>query len=688
MNDRDEQRRKKRELTGCADVDSSLKKDILPSGRPGNKCEDAVAPTAEVFVAPEPCPVTIAPVVSVPEPLELENAEATESCPNTAPKEGPLGDDATIVAGSFVRLFHFTAITGITSSQLSFISTVDAGERTELATVGTTVNRIVEITGLSTSQATELKNAVEALQDEVDTLATAGAYAQLNCFWENEEQTATCDGAALENDDKVSLPEEQWPFINNPSVVDAGTYRSSISQEDADALALDEAEGKLKCLFGNDSRERDCLDLGYSEAITDVDGTPDTLDGQLRKGTYTVAVNTVFSSESVAQANVVADAVADSQLNCFYPNEVVTVTCADEGRVAGTAGVNGPPVGNAVTGARGQSITVPAGFLTSQVGTTDANDAATEYAISLLDCWICNDEIVVECPDQIYVDRDGGNQTNAPSVLSDPIEVTISACLVRSTVSLEDANERATTLGETQLGCIYCNQAIAPECTPEGYETPPVDMGDYDRSTWSVDATAGQAADVFCCQGPSAAQSCYQIAEGVASVPIDVQVNGADCRYGNDEQSASCENDPPSYILLDPPGPTVTMPANIIFVGADAGGKDAANDLIAELVEASISCLYCNQETWGCADGGLGPCTSSTEYWPEGMIPLRQGNVPECSVFSTVDSATATTTAQQLANAGNAWADPEDFSFLGGLPGNDGAQTSCSGNCFGYYSPS
>lgn len=608
MADNKEERRKKaREDSSCKNPAPSLREDLLPVGRRTPDCDVPVAPTTDEFKDPAPCPPAVTPNTVLPDPLEILNAEVTETCPAAVPKNGPEGDDVVIPAGTYAERFFFTSITGITGNQLTFISTLSAPERAELAE-GATVNRIIELTGLSTAQATELNAAVAALQIEVDAIAAEAAYGAIICFWENTEQEVECPAGAILSADVLSLPLSQRSFVHNPSTIAAGTFTSTVSQAEANIAALAAATDALLCLFGNDEVTRTCLDLGFIEDVTDVDLIADTLDGQVRKGSVTIAENTVFSTTDVASANIAAEAIADSQLSCFYINPQVTVTCAGEGLIAGIPGTTGPPIGDAIAGIGGQVITVPAGFLTSTVSTVDAENLAREYALSLLVCWICNNPVTVTCPDQLYVDKYGVEILREPSITSSPLSVTIPACFIRSEIGQQDADDRAIAVATAQLNCIYCNPLIAPTCVPTGYENPPVDLGEYNRATWSRDATTGQLADIYCCVGSGGAQNCYEIAEAVATIPIDAKVNALDCRYGNDPQWKDCLDGPIyDWIPYDVPfedrvrittghrgGGTAYIPADTFFVLASAGGKAQANSLALNLVEGAISCWWHN----------------------------------------------------------------------------------------------
>ncbi len=724
--DKEDKRRRTRAASSCENPTPSLRRDNLPQGRPAPSCDVPQAPSADPFLAPEACPPVVTPNTVIPNPLEISNAEVTEDCPAASPKNGPEGTSVVIPASTYVANFFFTSIEGITNNQLTFISTLTELERAELADPGTSISRIIELTGLSNTQATALNDSVTALKAEVDAIAAEAAYAQIICFWENTEQEANCPEGAIVNDDIASLPTAQQPFVNNPSVIAAGSFTSTVSLSEANTLALSAANDALLCLFGNVETTRTCLDLGFSEAISDVDLIADTLDGQVRKGSVTIAENTIFSTTDVLSANIAAEAVADSQLNCFYINPEVVVTCAGEGLVAGIPGTSGPPIGDAITGARGQSITVPAGFLTSSINTADAELKALDYGRSLLECWICNAAVSRTCEAQLYVDKDGVSLYKEPSILSSPSAVTVPACRIKSEVSLADANTQAEAVANAQLNCIYCNPVIPPTCVPSGFENPPVPLEAYNRATWSRDATTGQAADVYCCQGAGAAQNCYEIGDGVGSIPIDVRVNETDCRYGNDEQEKNCGGDIYVGGILTEMrgGGSASIPADVFFVGSSAGGKEQANQLAIDLLDASLQCFWYNfAQTGSCPSNTFSElivtqaartvqsfssqedadelaltlaitrsrCSPAALFGngavscdctcPEGEVSISCPEIPantvKASTQGEADSAAAALACEL------AVCSPEGGD---GLPGNDGAQTGCGGTCYGYYS--
>lgn len=643
----------------CPDgEDFILNKDSLPEGPLNKNCDtESSMPEGEPFVEPAPCPALPAAATVIPTPLSITNDEVTLSCPSGS-KTGPVGLPATVAAGTFTEQFHFPVITDITSSQLTYIASASAGERAELADPATNTARIIQLTGFTTTQAVEFNASITAIVNTVAQLANELAFDLLDCVYENQQYTETCFPAALTNADKPGLPTTQQALVNNPVTIAAGTFTSAVSQDEADRLAEDLAQRQLRCLYGNASRTRTCLDIGYTEAVPADDQVADTLDGEHQVGTYTVSQNTIFSSTSTAEANAIADALAESNLNCIYPNQNIIITCGGEGLVTGDL-TDGPPIGNILTGKSGQTIDIPAGYLYSRASTADADAQARAIGLDLLECWVCNDAVTETCPSDSYVDKDGVAQNKEASVTASPLrEVTTGACLFRSTISKVDANDAARDFAFSQLRCVYCNPEIVATCVPPAHENTVItDLSLYSRDTWSVDATSGVNSDVFCCPGTGGAQNCYEIGDGVASVPIDVKVNETDCRYGNDAVTSDCTEFDSGGDNLYGPGyngvPAVELPADVFFVGESSAtppqtAKELATSLAQSLVDASRVCYWGNTEQSEACPNPEGTRFHSAVITPENLTTVT---ISADTVISFTSQTEADTLAQTIAKS-------------------------------------
>jgi hypothetical protein len=739
----------------CEINDFELHPKRLPDVIDAAACGDIAEPlAAEVFVQPEPCPPEREPPVDIPLPLIVGNDLTELDCPHDT-KLGSVGDAVSIAADTIKEQINFPALTNITGNQLTYIASLTEQERgtllSELLDADPEIAAIVNLTGLSVAQAEELIQLAKDAKELVNAVADAQAFERLICVFENEEQEAECSGNALTNDDKTWLDPLYQDMVENPVSVPAGTFTSAESQEDANALAADAAARDLRCLYPNTAQTAYCVtpyqrDYEGMEFISDNDNVDDTLDHQQRVGWYTVPANTVFSTASVAEANIVALTLAENALVCFYPNEEFTITCAGEGLITGSAisldirrvavaalassfdavriggdesnyilvttsetfddeasqeelgdlvgtlcaqayririegsaeenfqldiignsspswelitsgdfgtklsvsvvgaptgdvdyflagldslGVitvledeypaDGPAAGDILGEATGQEILVPAGLVTSQEDTEDANAIARDMALDLLDCWVCNDPMTAACPTVEYLDKNGDPQEREPWSQSPLLEVEITACTVKTSGSIAEgddlnsvkaeANDVAYEMALSQLQCMYCNPEVPGTCLPEGVGPvilPPYTA--YDSETWSMDATPGIVADTFCCPNEAGAQSCYEIASNIGSTTIPALINLAGCRYGNDPAAGDCG-------AINAYGGSVTVPANMFFVSTSeevgpTEAKEQANDLAQAFVGALLVCYWLNTEiTVECAapDGTIFP---------------------------------------------------------------------------------
>jgi hypothetical protein len=731
MAERNNNRNKKREAPGCEDVGIPPTQKQAPQRKP-NACDPEIEPAvADKFIAPEACPPRTKPKLVVPAPLVIGNDEVSSSCPSLPSNPGTNGDLVTITVNAYTDVFNFGSIDDINANQLTFLSGLSADQRLQLADPDTTVALIEAITHLSTAQATFLNEQVVLLKASVNAIAQAAAIGQLACFFLNAEQIVNCEdaGFAVDAYTDIDVPEGEEANVNNPSVVTSDVYTSPNSQEEADAIAASVALAGLKCYYGNDEVVVTCETIGFTEEVPTDSGEPISSDGRLRVGTVTIAADTVFSDVSRSTASAVATVIAQSQLVCFYINAEFILTCSDDGK-EDTVEV----IADVESGQSGSIVTVAAGFIQSNVSTDEANTRAEALATSLLECYWVNEEQCKECPTENVTDPDDPD--------GDPIEVTaqdagprcIAAGEVRSYISQEDADAQATILAEAQLICIYCNPIIYPKCTPESWSgIIPVPPEEID-STWSLSATRGAAADTIC---STSASDVVGVAVSIGNTVADIS-DASDCCYGNDAVTASCPNDeddnPPDDELSSE---DVIIAANTITVcdsDAIAAGwvgttKAYATQLAQQLADAALVCMWSNAEqiiacplpggddivqgtdsvtidaglyisfrsqveadtlaetvalaqlnciylNYGGENGTGGSCAPGTTF-------LGQPTITQGAVQSSVSSAAASTLADLMSDAAAVCA-PNDL--LGGEAGGDGAQTSCDGECYGYYS--
>ena len=350
------------------------------------------------------------------------------------------------------------------------------------------------------------------------------------------------------------------PDAVHHAVIPAGTYKSLISQDDADRMAADAAAAMLNCFYVSDAVQVSCEDLGYEEPV------PNTGD---RKGTVVVPKGTFTSTISIEDATEQAQTYAKSLLVCYYTNTKIELSCDDEN--ARNLGVT-PTPNNKVEvtltpdspriPGKGQVITIEPGVIRSNISTEAAIREATLLAESLLECCFVNVAKTVTCPDYeyTYTDENGVKQTKpiaASEEKSPQYSMSIAAGVFSSCASQEEADREAETFIQSALSCYYCNTVVLPTCVPddvlqeveaaierEDYSLLPLDPNKYDISQWSEDATVGAPPGYVCGFEYEQAQ---QIAETAARTIIhDLRsTESSKCRYTNDLLYAGCYfNDP------------------------------------------------------------------------------------------------------------------------------------------------
>jgi len=735
MEDRDKQRAQKRTESECKN-DVSLPSKKNPPLRKDKDCDvPADIPENDVFTEPPACPPKAPDVLLVPDALVIGNDEYTAECPLIPDKPGDTGDDVTVVADTFTDFFNFGQIPNINGNQLTFLAGLTESQRDQLADPSTPVSTIEGITKLSTTQATFINDTVTTLKANTNSIAQASAETQLVCLFFNTEQSVTCEDAGFPSGayTNSTVPAGLEENVNNPSTVAADLYSSPSSQVEADEIAENIATSALKCYYGNEEVTVTCLDAGFSEEVPN-DESVISSDGRLRVGTVTMDADTIFSAVDVTAANELAESLALGQLSCFYLNEEVFRSCetstpAKIGTVASPADPQANQSGNPVL--------IPVGFIQSQVSTAAANSEAEALADALLECYWVNEEQCKECD---IVEVTNPDDPDGPPLYVTPEDFgprCIEAGTVRSYVSQNDADEQAAILADAALICTYCNPTIYPKCTPETWSgSIPVPPEEID-STWSISATRGVAEGTVCAND---ATDVVGVATSVGNTPADI-ADANDCCYGNDAVAVSCPTDeagnPVDASLSS--DDVVIAKDTLIICDSDAAAagwvgttKDYATQLATQLANAALVCIWSNEVQYaGCAPAPSpadeedvfleGTTVSATteagsfisfssqaeansialtvaiaqlncvyvNYGGENGTAATRCVPPEYSlgkptiaqgvVQSVVNSFTASFLADQMADA-------MEMCGRDGEPGNDGAQTNCNGNCYGYYS--
>ena len=525
----------------------------LPA-RPGEPCSPAPAPITVPRYAPTSEPAAPTEFVALG-PVGISGGPVTVTCSEIVANSQFIGDPVTLSDGSILRQeFFWTEVPGITEAQLNYIARLPAEQRDPLGELyvvnGVVVSDTLDLSEISNRFQLLLSQA-QAVQARVYELAiisweaTRGlALSLLDCFWYNEEQSATCVGNAIESFEGVTYAPS--------ATIAAATFKSSVSLEEANSIALAAATSNLSCAWLNVEQVAICSEQDglsgeqVSDYETDQAEFPAVevfFEGETAEITralsVTAAEGTILSTSSQRDANLRALIIAQLGLNCFF-TETAEAHCVAEETVASEQS-------DVFTLTKGKNVVVPRGLLTSTQSKAEALDLATSLAESLLLCFWLNREVRYACDDkdsdptqplQVAKHRTSGltpypgpeERSNKDGVeiyatslehtikmLASPLRstsyaVTVEAGAFQSELSQIEADELAAVFALTQLACSYCNPRINPVCVPtdiDGYlPSPfpaesdpttmelPLDVTLID-STWSIDATAGVPGIVY-----------------------------------------------------------------------------------------------------------------------------------------------------------------------------------------------
>ena len=562
--------------------------------RPLPVCDDVVITTTPTIT-----PVDDAPPVTTTLSyfLTILSEPVTVTC-SQFPGIGQDGTPVTLPTGSEVSTVD---ISFLSDSSLSLLLTdVAKANVLSLAIAGNDVS-IASQYGTSKAQALTLVSLVQIAQLAVNQAAFDKAAAAIDCAYVNAQVILTCPAGALSESSPT-------PVANNPVVVAEGTFRSAESQGEADNRAYADASARLVCVFPSDEITVTCLsEYGLVGVSSDVNLPP---YGERRVASVTVAAGTYRSTESIADANQMAQEAAVAELRCFYLNAQTLVVCPDPQHI------HDRPV-TYQSGLPGTDITVLDGYFASSNSQAEADALAVEAATDRLDCQFGNAPITVSCPVVPVRFPDGEMVDIYPSATSPVPSVTTPENVFQSPVSQADADDAALTDAESRLDCIYCNPIIFPRCVEPAVlneitlGTRPVPL-DALEASWSMDTTIGTAADAFC--GPDASSVVAQ-ATAAADTPVrQVQPGSSEveCLYGNDILSYKCQA---PAIPLGTFGKPIADQQLEIVVGANAftiaitqvpddfmpgspdneRAKGYANRLALEFAKSTLQCVFYNE---------------------------------------------------------------------------------------------
>ena len=293
---------------------------------------------------------------------------------------------------------------------------------------------------------------------EANNLAKGIAWAQLECLFGNVEKNGTCetDGCAGLGDPlTVEVSGVTYTGVQgacnfvgtSESVIGAGIYRSSCSQEQADAQAQAAADALLVCLWTNNEQTACCpttVNIFHSSAVTCV----------------TIPEGIIVTDEGTVHANELALKLAVMQLYCVYTNEIQCSGCGILGEPRGyTAADNAGTQHSNVCLGEELSDESPGGVCIEQdtIITTISTDHANLLARNLAyvgPCIWCSNPAAVVCEDK--------GRPHPTAILAAAVDF----CEVEATV-LCQASEIAFRMAVAKLICLWSNNAqFAIDCPP------------------------------------------------------------------------------------------------------------------------------------------------------------------------------------------------------------------------------
>ena len=332
--------------------------------------------------------------------------------------------------------------------------------------------------------------------DYANSVARTLALSLLDCFFQNDPLTLTCDDLGLPNVYKASV---------SSVTIAAGTFTSYTSKAEAQAQAHIQATLNLNCFYANASSRYLCADGANTGTynpnfVKDVDikvfGDGHMAEiGTFAGGRYPVADGSrgsaarplvvpeaMFTSmKSQAEADALALNFAISTLDCYFENQQISVLCGastanvlapDQGNIGnptspllyGDGKLQGTLVASRALGSNTHPVVIAAGTFNSTESRGGANIQALLVGISQLTCFVDNEAQTVMCPLGTGV---AGIilQNFHPSAV---YVVTVAAGALQSYQSLDDANAQALTEAHNELLCVYTNGLTKAGTCPSG----------------------------------------------------------------------------------------------------------------------------------------------------------------------------------------------------------------------------
>lgn len=567
-------------------------------------------------------------------------------------------------------------------------------------------------------------------QVDADTRARSLADGLLNCFWVNVEVTETCQPQTVTNPDGTTrqvAASDRSPV--RTVTISAGEVSSTVSQEDADTQARLLARLQLECLYCNalimpvcvppSAIDRDPLVVPIPIEWVSSDWS---IDATLGVAAGTFCADNAEAADNVATSvgSIPVDTLANGQ-DCRYANDEVKAGCI------ATADNIGPFTPSSGTGLSERSSPNPFAanseerYLTVSAGTIVigekevpddflpgdpfrakqyANQLARQLALSFLNCFFESDAKTFTCAGDLGLPGVAPTSTD---------NVTIPAGVFQSLASKAEANASRDALGLSSLYCYYTNIQQQFYCEFKDEVSP--------RSKGAVSNPVVVPANTF--------------TSFVSQLEVDTQVaimaaSLLNCFWSNVQLSVKCANfgDQAKGYTLSGTGTTIEVVVTAdrfesiisqedadqqarafglaqtycffsnkaISVSCKSGkfakGAISSASVSAGSVTSATSAAEANTLAELVATSALNCVYTNTKQNSDACPGDQRPTVPNVSVPEGTTTGSTQEEANQAAkNLANSMQGCTNDPPPGdGLPGNDGAQRNCAGQCFGVYS--
>ena len=311
---------------------------------------------------------------------------------------------------------------------------------------------------------------------DAEAQAFAAAKGLLICEWGNSPLTLTCTAQTVPNPLNPAESVTMNPSAKSPVLavtVEAAAYVSTISQADADSMALLFARAQLDCLYCNSITPPTCVPESIYAGVAD--GTiplpvPLSLVTSLwaddatlgaAAGTFCDADPTIAAQLAATVLPIPISALAPSATQCRYGNDRLNYSCIN-GQLPSP-----PDLQNSVTIAKDTYMValsdVPATFTEAQEGVPReklyANALALVDARATLNCAWWNVEKIVTCESAF-----SKFNVHPTAIGSEEHPVLIEANSFPSVISQADADMQALSVGMAQLDCFYLSRKTTVLC--------------------------------------------------------------------------------------------------------------------------------------------------------------------------------------------------------------------------------